>query len=220
MPVTFPESAWAAPRCADSAGSSRAMNLSSTVTSTQVKLCADWVKVASKPAQKPKPKTPIKKTITLKDPNGHPIVFINSVVASPDRPRINRSGPAQLIVGDVAKFRTGALQHSKYRILLGAPTEIRFTPARFFWTLSDGSKFSSRRFGHGFQVAGKVQVRLKVEYSIDFRVRLRGAYRSLSKTITLAANPTYVQVAKLLPPKRHLAYVAFGCRTKPDAWGC
>ena len=216
-------------RCSVSEGTSHRLNLSSEVEGQQVKLCGNWAKVKSSVTQsktKINPRTPKKtadakklkhpKSVVLTTRSGKRITFTNQVTASPAAPRIGQSS-TQIEVGETASFQGMTRKHSRFRLLLGAPTEIRFTPTAPVWTLDGKKSATSWNFYTSSLSKGRHLVEFSVVYRISFRLWLRGEFRRVSRSIVSHAQPAEILVGD---GARHPRFVAYSCVERPMAIGC
>jgi hypothetical protein len=234
---TQAESAHAAPRsaCTSDEGKIGNLNVSSVVQNSQVKLCAAWSKTTPKSrssqksltthtettpnqksqgAKRSSPKTKI--DLILRTKAGKKITFTHEVSAKPVTPRIEQSAN-QVDVGQKVRFIASTRSHSRYRMLLGVPTEIRFRPIVRSWSLQGSHLASTSALTQQFSVPGLFRVNLSVTYEIWYRVWSKGKFRKLNQTITLPALPAEIFVsAKQKSPR----FVVYACRDQPAAWGC
>ena len=211
------------------------LQVSSDVRNSQVRLCAEWSKTTSKsgssqkritvkkdiaPKQKPKgspgSNLKTKKDLTLKTKSGKQITFTHEVSAKPTKPRIQQSA-IQVEVGQQVRFLSSARSHSRFRMLLGAPTEIRFRPVERRWAIDGNQIASTSSLGHKFSAPGLFTVNLSVTYEIWYRVWSKSKFRKLNQTITMTALPAEIFVsAKPKSPR----FVFYTCRDMPAVWGC
>jgi hypothetical protein len=160
------------------------------------------------------PKRP--KSVILTTRSGKRITFTNQVTASPATPRIGQSS-AQIAAGETASFQGLTRKHSRFRLLLGAPTEIRFTPTAPLWFVDGKKSAASWNFHTSSLSKGLHRVDFSVVYRISFRLWLRGEFRRVSRTIISHAQPAEILVGDRA---RHPRFVAYSCVERPMAIGC
>lgn len=216
-------------RCSVSEGTSHRLNLSSEVKGQQIKLCGNWAKLKSSATKSltrsnstaPKSHVGTKRTsrpksFVLTTRSGKLITFINQVTASPATPRIRQTA-VQIQAGEIASFQGLTRKHSRFRLLLGVPTEIRFTPTAPVWILDGKKTATSWIFSTSSLLSGLHRVEFSVVYRISFRLWLRGEFRRVSRTIVSHAQPAAILVGDRA---RHPRYVTYGCLERPSAIGC
>jgi hypothetical protein len=168
-----------------------------------------------KPAPKPAPRPSSAGTQNTQDP---PIKYSHSVVAAPAVPRIF-SEATEISIGEPIVLRAITRTHYRYRYLLGVPTQIRFTPIRYVWRMTDGKIANGKHLMARFSAPGQKIVHLLVRFSVAFRASSRGAWRKVVGSVYQTSVPLAIEVTNLGSTKRW-RYVAFDCLTRPEGIGC
>ena len=221
LPIAPSQLVWAASACADSAGRSGNINLSSKVRTSSVVLCGDWAKI-TKPSVPAAPKKIVAKPFTQsgnKTP-GSTIVYTHSVVAAPSRPKISATPGHEVAAASLVVFRPVTQPVIRYRYLLGIPTQIRFTPVAYFWRLSDGKTSRAKNLRHRVATSGSLVANLKVSFAVHFRFASGGAWHPFDKAVHLTAIPIKLNVGSAQTQSLKPRYVLFNCLQRPEGPGC
>lgn len=167
----------------------------------------------------PKPKTP-KKPVVRKSP-AKKVHWKNEFSVTPDQPRIILGGSDTLAIGDTLAFSSSAVTHSRNRMLLWYPTQVRFKPVSYLWNFGDGNTSAEREVKHSWTQSGLYQVRFTVNYSVKYRVIGKSAWVVLPGQIVANSLPLKVTVGKGTAPSGSLVrLVHWNCLQKPTAIGC
>ena len=215
LPLAPAHVAVAASSCNSAAGNSGRINFSSKFRTSSVVLCGDWAKV-TKPSTPTVPKKPVTKPVSQSP--GSTIVYTHSVIAAPTRPKITASPNGQVAIGSHVAFRSVSQSVTRYRYLLGIPTQIKFTPVGYFWRFSDGKTSTAKNLRRRIVQAAALSANLKVSFSVKFRLASGGAWRLLDRTVQLNAAPVRLNVSTSQKPKPR--YVLYNCLQRPQAPGC
>ena len=213
FPAFMPASAAHAATCKVAGGQSGALKYSGQVGSVSAKVCGNeiWKLL-------PKPKKPIKKK-----PNTTPakkINWKNEFSVSPKAPAIERLSQGVLQVGEAIDLTAIAKVHSKNRLLLWYPSQVRFHPVSYFWTFDDGTDSASALVAHSWSRSGSFQVKLAVKYSVEYRIIGRSGWLVLPGLITSNAVPLTVQVGAGTANGLRVVLVHWNCLERFQAVGC
>lgn len=208
--------------CGSQAKVSGRLNFASKVETNRVLICADWLRVStSKPTTKVSVKTTkigTKKSVADKIKKSE-IRYSHSASASPAMPRIVSSA-GSLMVGQAVTLRALTRVHSRFRYLLGIPTEVRFTPLSYSWALGDGASSRFRGFAHVFRQPGTKTITMRVKFAIDFRFAGSKYWRKLSQPIWTPALPLKIKVSNGAATPAKPRYVFYDCTQVSTALGC
>ena len=208
--------------CGSQATVSGRLNFASKVETSRVLICADWLQVrTTKPTTKASVKTPkivTKKSAGTKAKKSE-IRYSHSASASPAVPRITSSSET-LMVGQALTLRAVTRVHSRYRYLLGIPTEVRFTPLSYGWMLGDGTSSKSRHLSHVYRQSGIKTVTMSVKFAIDFRFAGSKYWRKLSQPIWSPALPVKIKIGDTATKTARPRYVFFDCTQVATSVGC
>jgi hypothetical protein len=125
-----------------------------------------------------------------------------------------------LQVGEAVDLAAIAKMHSKNRLLLWYPSQVRFHPVSYFWTFDDGTDSASALVAHSWSRSGSYQVKLAVKYSVDYRIIGKSGWMVLPGLITSNAVPLTVQVGSVSSSKPKVVLVHWNCLERIQAVGC
>ncbi len=167
----------------------------------------------------PKPKIP-KKPIVRASPVKK-VNWKNEFSVTPDRPRIKLAGSTDLVPGNSLGFSSLAVRHTRNRMLLWYPTQVRFQPVSYLWSFGDGQTSADRDANHSWAESGTFTVRLTVNYSVKYRIIGKSAWVVLPGQIAANSLPVVVNVGqKTLTSSDLVRLVHWTCLQKPIAIGC
>jgi hypothetical protein len=207
-PATVP--AFAA-TCKTSGGQSGTLKHSGQTNGTSAKVCGNEIwKLLGKPKVVKKPTKPRK-----------PVSWKNEFTVTPDKPKIAPLNTTDISVGEVIEFSAIAVGHTRNRMLLWYPAQVKFTPQSSTWDLGDGSSANGFKVSHEFSSVGEYQVKLKVFYSVKYRIIGRSVWVNLPGGVTAFSRPVSIRVGdKPPPPNGSVSLVHWNCIQKPLALGC
>ena len=199
--------------CKVAGGQSGALKYSGQVGSVSAKVCGNeiWKLL-------PKPKKPVqRKPIT--NPSKK-ITWKNEFSVSPKAPAILRLSQGVLEVGEAVDLSAVAKVHTKNRLLLWYPAQVRFNPVSYFWTFSDGTDSGSALVAHSWIRSGTFEVKLAVKYSVEYRIIGKSGWLALPGLITSSAVPMLVQVGLVESNRPRVVLVHWNCLERIQAVGC
>lgn len=213
FPALEPSSVVHASTCKVAGGQSGALKYSGQVGSISAKVCGNeiWKLL-------PKPKKSIKKKPSTSPPRK--INWKNEFSVSPKVPTILRISQGVLQVGETLDLRANAMMHTRNRLLLWYPSQVRFRPVEYFWTFDDGTDSSSYLVTHSWNRSGSFQVKLAVKYSVEYRIIGKSGWLFLPGLITSNAVPLNVQVGAGAGNKPKVVLVHWNCLQRIQAVGC
>jgi hypothetical protein len=199
--------------CKVAGGQSGALKYSGQVGAISAKVCGNeiWKLL-------PKPKVPIKKK-PAKQP-AKKVTWKNEFSVSPKTPGIQLSKQGPLQIGEPIDLTALAKNHTKNRLLLWYPAQVKFNPVNFFWNFADGADSSSALVAHSWAKVGKYLVTLAVGYSVNYRIIGKSGWISLPGLITVNASPLSVQVGEMVAKKPRVVLVHWNCIQRIQAVGC
>ena len=167
----------------------------------------------------PKPKIP-KKPIVHASPVKK-VNWKNEFSVTPDRPRIKLAGSTDLVPGNSLGFSSLAVRHTRNRMLLWYPTQVRFKPVSSRWLFPDGSEVAGTSISKSWDIPGSYKVSLTVDYSVKYRILGRSDWVVLPGTVEARATPvTFTVSAEAITSRRKVVLVHWNCLQKPMELGC
>ncbi len=213
----------AAPKCTTAAGQVKSVTLSSVKTGDTVTVCAAWLVAATgtgngsanrEPA--PPKKVDLKPQTTVKQ-----VPQRRFMSATPNRPFIKTNVFESITPGAQALLASTATRHQHLALLLGKPTQLRFTPVSYRWTLGDGTSSTRSQIRHRYKTPGRYTVRMSVTYASDVRVLPKSQWIRLPYLVTRVAPERELVVAEQPPAAARVAVlVGKSCAQHPLAFGC
>jgi hypothetical protein len=197
--------------CKTSGGQSGTLKHSGQTNGTSAKVCGNelW-KLVGKPKISKKPAKPRK-----------PVTWKNEFTVKPDRPKIGVLPGTNLSVGEPADFASLASNHTRNRLLLWYPAQVKFVPTASSWSFGDGTDASGNKVTHAFSNVGVFKVQLKVTFSVTYRIIGRSSWVKLPGGVTALSSPVTVTVGSKVPlPNSAVSLVHWNCIQKPTALGC
>jgi hypothetical protein len=197
--------------CKTSGGQSGSLKHSGQTNGVSAKVCGNEIwKLLGKPKPVKKPTKPRK-----------PVSWKNEFTVTPDKPRIAPIQETNVSVGEVVDFSALAVGHTRNRMLLWYPAQVKFTPKTSSWDFADGSIATGFKVAHGFSSSGDYKVRLKVSYAVKYRIIGRSVWVNLPGGVTSFSNPITIRVGEKIPNARgSVSLVHWNCLEKPSALGC
>jgi hypothetical protein len=167
----------------------------------------------------PKPKIPTK-PVVRKTP-AKKVHWKNEFSVTPDQPRIKLGGSVDLTLGNSLVLSALAIPHTRNRMLLWYPAQVRFKPVSYLWNFGDGQTSTDRDVSHIWSQPGTFTVRLAVNYSVKYRITGKSAWVLLPGQIVANSLPAVVNVGqKSLKSSGLVSLVHWTCLQKPTAIGC
>ncbi len=209
-----PDSASAA-GCKNAGGSSKNFHYSSQVSGSVFTLCGKLVvtevkkkvvltpdppKVRPdtepkvKPTVRPKPPRVSKPPIVVKPPKKQVVVKRNTHKNDglgffrPDAPLARLSPVRILRLGESGYFNVNSKVHFRSNRLLGNQGQVRFSPASFQWSFSNGATATGRSVQQSFDLAGEYSAVVSVRFRVAYRFGRSGAWIRDPGVITLPSN--------------------------------
>ena len=197
--------------CKTSGGQSGTLKHSGQTNGTSAKVCGNEIwKLVGKPKPVKKPTKPRK-----------PVTWKNEFTVTPDKPKISLPRSTILSVGEVLDFSAIAVGHTRNRMLLWYPAQVKFTPISSDWDFGDGSTGSGFNTSHQFTKVGEYKVKLTVSYAVKYRIIGRSVWVNLPGGVKAASSPLTIQVGpEPSKAKGSVALVHWNCLQKPLALGC
>lgn len=197
--------------CKTSGGQSGTLKHSGQTNGTSAKVCGNEIwKLVGKPKPTKKPTKPRK-----------PVSWKNEFTVTPDKPKIAPLTSTNISVGNVVDFSALAVAHTRNRMLLWYPAQVKFTPLSSDWDFADGSVANGFNVSHQFSNVGEYKVKLTVSYAVKYRITGRSVWVNLPGGVKAVSAPLTIRVG-LDPPKPRgsVALVHWNCLQKPWALGC
>jgi len=167
----------------------------------------------------PKPVKPVKPIVTKRPVKR--VHWKNEFSVTPDRPKIGHPMDLSLQVGEEIVLNSLAISHTRNRMLLWYPTQVRFRPVSASWHLADGSEVVGEKFRQSWTTPGTYEVRLRVSYSVKYRILGKSEWFELSGEISRTSSPISITVGKAEKTAfRLVRLVHWDCFQKPSAIGC
>lgn len=197
--------------CKTSGGQSGSLKHSGQTNGISAKVCGNEIwKLVGKPKVTKKPAKPRK-----------PVTWKNEFTVKPDRPRIALLPSTTLKVGETANFASLAVAHTRNRMLLWYPAQVKFVPNTASWSFGNGAEAAGTKTSHAYSRAGVYKVQLKVSYTVTYRITGRSAWVKLPGGVTALSSPIMVTVGSNSPPPGSaVSLVHWNCIQKPSALGC
>jgi hypothetical protein len=197
--------------CKTSGGQSGSLKHSGQTNGISAKICGNEIwKLIGKPKPAKKPTKPRK-----------PVTWKNEFSVTPDKPKIAALKSMNISVDELVDFSALAVGHTRNRMLLWYPAQVKFTPKTSSWDFADGSSATGFRVSHGFAAAGEYKVKLKVSYAVKYRIIGRSVWVNLPGGVTAVSNPITIHVGEKIPnTKGSVSLVHWNCLEKPLALGC
>jgi hypothetical protein len=213
FPALAPSGIAHAASCKVAGGQSGALKYSGQVGTISAKVCGNeiWKLL-------PKPKTPVKKKPSKKP--AKQVTWKNEFTVSPKAPGIQLSKQGSLQVGEPLDLTALAKVHTKNRLLLWYPAQVKFHPVGFYWNFADGVDSSSALVAHSWAKSGKYLVKLAVSYSVTYRIIGKSGWMPLPGLITVNATPLTIQVGGAALKKPRVVLVHWNCIQRIQAVGC
>ncbi|WEO78421.1 hypothetical protein BJQ94_05130 [Cryobacterium sp. SO2] len=160
------------------------------------------------------------------------VVRVSDLVSiEADAPTQGMEPDGWLVVGIPTNFFATASVHLRSGPLLGAPAEVRFTPAGFTWDYGDGAsgtssdggsswadqgllEFSETSTTHVYEKTGTITIGLTVSYSAEYRFA-GGEWRAVEGLLAVPASPITA-----IADRAGTVLVAEACSANPDGPGC
>jgi hypothetical protein len=197
--------------CKTSGGQSGTLKHSGQTNGTSAKVCGNEIwKLLGKPKPVKKPSKPRK-----------PVSWKNEFTVTPDKPKIAAPTSTTISVGQVIDLSAVAVAHTRNRMLLWYPAQVKFTPVSSEWDFADGFLTNGFKVSHQFSSVGEYKVKLTVSYAVKYRITGRSVWVNLAGGVKAVSSPLTVRVG-LDPPKAKgsVALVHWNCLQKPMALGC
>ena len=195
--------------CSVAGGQSGSLKYSGQLSTISATVCGDQIwKLLGKPKKPSKPVVPTR-----------PRKYANNFTVTPDRPKA--SGVRALSVAETGSFSAVTKKHTRNRLLFWYPAQVKFTPKTYLWDFGDGCKSTLRSPVHAWGKVGTFAVKLKVGFSVKYRIIGRTSWISLAGLVYSKSSPIKVSVgAATQPVGGDVVLVHWLCNQKPDALGC
>jgi hypothetical protein len=162
------------------------------------------------------PKKPVVRKFTAKK-----VQWKNEFSVTPDNPRVKLGGSANLAVGDSLAMSSIAVPHTRNRMLLWYPAQVRFKPMSYLWNFGDGQTSADKDASHIWAQSGTFTLRLTVNYSVKYRILGKSSWLVLPGQISAKSLPILINIGQNLPQdSSSVALVHWTCLQKPTAIGC
>ncbi|MEO0049282.1 MAG: hypothetical protein RL556_614 [Actinomycetota bacterium] len=197
--ATIPDAATAT-KCRNAGPSDGSFSLGSQVDGRIFTVCAD--SSATKTTSKAKPKKP--QSQPAQDPRVNPVGQVifstvrvgnsSRVTFRPVAPKISKSTPAILAIGQAIEFRVDQSKRFGATWILSHRLGVRFTPVSVTLSITDGTKFTTYAASHRFRATGKYRVSAKVTYAVAYRKLKAGEFVNKRKA-KWVSDPGLVSIA-------------------------
>lgn len=200
--------------CSKVGGQSGRLKHSGVVSGDSAKICGrELWRLLPKPTKPSKPK--------IQNPAAKKVNWKNQFSVTPDRPRISHLGSLSIQVGEALTLTSLALKHTRNRMLLWYPTQVRFKPIGASWKFGDGAEATGSIVEHRWEAEGSYVVRLLVSYSVKYRILGRSEWVRLPGEVSALSSPLTITVgAKPAVSSGEVRLVHWNCVQKPNALGC
>jgi len=194
--------------CAVSGGSSSRVKYSGSLSSYSATVCGEAIwKIIPRPSKPVTGKTPTRK-------------WNNKIVVVPDRP-VAKVSLSRLSPNQPATFQAISIRHTRNRLLLWFPAQVRFYPRTYSWSFGDGTTASSVESQHWFGKRGTFSASVKVGFSVRYRIIGQSGWVALPGLVFRKSLPIVVNVSSLPAPSTKLPrLVHFECRAGVQIIGC
>jgi hypothetical protein len=239
--ISQPDPASAA-GCRNAGGSSKNFHYSSQVSGSVFTLCGKLVitevkkkvvvtpdppkvrpstdpKPKAKPTLRPKPPKASKPPTVVKPPKKKVVVKRNTRKNDglgffrPDAPLARLSPVRILRLGEQVNFSVNSKVHFRSNRLLGNRGLVRFSPASFQWSFSNGVSATGRSVQQSFDRAGEYSAVVSVRFRVAYRFGRSGAWIRDPGVITLPSNILRFGVDQALQEAGDIRLVNQNCLT-------
>lgn len=212
-PVQASSTPASAATCSVAGGQSGRLKYSGQLGVGSATVCGNQLwKLVGKPS---KPVKPIKRTKPYK-----PIKLDHQFTVNPDRPTVSVDS-TKVSVGQLVSLVGHSVRHTRNRMLLWYPAQVRFLPKQFDWTFADGSRASGLLQNHSWVRSGTYAVKLVVGFAVKYRIIGKSTWVSLPGLVYSSSVPQNITVA-VLPQSASskVVLVHWNCLEKQKVIGC
>lgn len=197
--------------CSVSGGRSGQLKYSGQLSSISATVCGNQIwKLITKPKKPAKPRKYTK-----------PRKYKNNFTVVPDKPAISNLTGVNLSIGQSANFMSLARRHTRNRLLLWYPAQVRFVPKTFTWNFGDGVTGFGSNPSHLWKKLGTYSVKALIGYSVKYRIIGHTGWIALPGLVRAYSSPLTVKVGASSQPKLgNVVLVHWSCNEKPLAAGC
>ena len=215
LALVFPCSAFQsepvqAATCQVKGGQNGRLKYSGQLNTVSATVCGDQIwKLIGKPTKPRKPTKPTK-----------PVKYDHQFTVVPDRPNLSIS-QTEVSAGEPVTVTSLAVRHIRNRMLLWYPSQVRFKPMTYRWDFGDSNFGSNIAETHLWSKSGKYSVRVRVGYSVKYRIIGKSTWILLPGLVYAYSLPKLVTVGG--KPTNGLGLVAlvhWNCLQRPNAPGC